>query len=169
MSEDIRVPEGLTTEGLLAKRYMARFIDSILLVSVFFMISFGLGMLLAPVRTVSQPLLIFCVALPIWIAYGAILESSGWQATIGKKITGIRVYDANGDRLSAPQAVGRNLVKEGPFLLFGLLPSGNLIALGWLVAHLIVLHNSPVYQAIHDRVARTWVAAPEATTQLHLT
>jgi hypothetical protein len=39
----------------------------------------------------------------------------------------------------------------------------------WRGAHLVVLHRSPVYQAIHDRAAHTWVAARQGTTQLHLT
>jgi hypothetical protein len=44
-------------------------------------------------------------------------------------------------------------------------PFPALIRLG---AHLVALRRSPVYQAIHDRAAHTWVAAPEGTTQLHL-
>jgi hypothetical protein len=32
----------------------------------------------------------------------------------------------------------------------------------------VVMYRSPVYQAIHDRVAGTLVAAPEETTQLRL-
>ena len=169
MSDEIRVPAGLSTEGLLGKRYMARIIDSIILAVIVSIVILIPTVLVAGGLHVSPPLVMFCVVLPIWLAYGAILESSEWQATFGKRMMGLRVYDANGDRLSAPQAVGRNLLKEGPFLLFGLLPMGNFIALAWLIVHIIVLHNSPVYQAIHDRVARTWVAAPEATTQLHLT
>lgn len=38
----------------------------------------------------------------------------------------------------------------------------------WLAAHVVVMHRSPVYQAIHDRAARTWVAAPEEGTQLRI-
>jgi hypothetical protein len=42
------------------------------------------------------------------------------------------------------------------------------LTLIWLGAHLVVMHRSPVYQAIHDRFAQTWVAAPEETMQLRL-
>jgi hypothetical protein len=66
------------------------------------------------------------------------------------------------------QAAGRNLVKDGPFLLLGSIPGGQLPSVVWLVAHLVVMHRSPVNQAIHDRAAHSWVAAPEETTQLHL-
>jgi hypothetical protein len=47
-------------------------------------------------------------------------------------------------------------------------PGGGLLDLIWLGAQLIAMHRSPVYQAIHDRFAQTWVAAPEETTQLRL-
>jgi hypothetical protein len=53
-------------------------------------------------------------------------------------------------------------------LLLGSIPSGQLLSVVWLVAHLVVMHRSPVNQAIHDRAAHSWVAAPEKTTQLHL-
>ena len=167
MSDEIRVPAGLTTDGLIGKRYLARIIDGLILGTVLGILSIvtvssGVGM-------TSRTLVVFCVSLPMLVIYGALLESSEWQATVGKKLMGLRVYDGAGDRLSPYQAVARNLLKEGPFLLFGLLPFGNWVNTGWLVVHIIVLHNSPVYQAIHDRVARTLVAAPEATTQLHLT
>ena len=42
-----------------------------------------------------------------------------------------------------------------------------MLAAIWLGAHLVVMRRSPVDQAIHDRVAQTWVAAPEETTRLH--
>jgi uncharacterized RDD family membrane protein YckC len=82
---------------------------------------------------------------------------------------GIRVYDARDQRPDFFQAARRNLIKDGPFLMFSFLPLRNILNLLWLVAHLVVLHRSPVYQAIHDRAAATWVAAPETTIQLHLT
>ena len=81
---------------------------------------------------------------------------------------GLRVYNSQAARIAPPQSVGRNLVKDGPFLVLGFVPAGQLIALLWLGAHLVVIHRSPVNQAIHDRAAGTWVAAPEETTQLHL-
>lgn len=65
-------------------------------------------------------------------------------------------------------AVGRNLVKDGPFLLLGLIPGTQLFMLAWLAVHLVVMHRSPVYQAIHDRAAHSWVAAPEQTIQLRI-
>ena len=87
---------------------------------------------------------------------------------LGKRWMGLRVFNESGGRLTPLQATFRNLTKEGPFLMLPLLPGGSYLALILLGAHLFVIHRSPVYQAIHDRIANTWVAAPEATTQLHL-
>lgn len=81
---------------------------------------------------------------------------------------GLRVYTSEGGRLTPLQATGRNLVKDGPFFVLTFVPGGRLLALVWLGAHLFALHRSPVYQTIHDIAAETWVAAPEETTQLHL-
>jgi uncharacterized RDD family membrane protein YckC len=167
--EEIRVPAGLTTDGLLGRRYMARIIDSVIL----FLLILPVMALEANVaqRFVGAsvvPLLVLPINVVVWIGYGAILESSQWQATLGKRLMGLRVYNSNGGRLSLRQSAGRNLVKDGPFLAIGAIPGGQLLALIWLGAHLVVMHRSPVYQAIHDRVAHTWVAAPEETTQLHI-
>ena len=103
-----------------------------------------------------------------WIAYCTVLESSRAQATIGRRLIGLRVYNAQGSRLTLTQAAGRNLVKDGPFIELGFIPNGQLLALAWLAVHLVVMHRSAVYQAIHDRAAHTWVTAPEETTQLRI-
>ena len=108
------------------------------------------------------------ISLIVWIAYGAVFESSTWQATVGKRVMGIRVYGEQGHRLTLLRAAARNLLKEGPFIALAFFPGGGLLDLIWLGAQLIVMHRSPVYQAIHDRLAQTWVAAPEETTQLRL-
>jgi hypothetical protein len=81
---------------------------------------------------------------------------------------GARIVEMAGGRLAGAEAAGRNLIKGGPFLVLGLGPGGQLISVVWLCAHLVVIHRSPVNQALHDRLVSTWVAAPEATTQLHL-
>ncbi len=44
-------------------------------------------------------------------AYFAGLESSPWQATVGKLALGIRVTDLHGQRISLPRALGRYLAK----------------------------------------------------------
>ena len=57
------------------------------------------------------------------------------------------------------RAAGRNLAKDGPFLVLQFVPSGLILSWILLGAHVIALHRSRVYQAIHDRIAGTWVAA----------
>ena len=47
------------------------------------------------------------VGLSIWWIYYAILESSKWQGTVGKKVLQIKVTDAKGDRISFARASGR--------------------------------------------------------------
>jgi uncharacterized RDD family membrane protein YckC len=169
MPAEIQIPTGLTTDGLLGRRYFARFIDSVailvligILVLAFSVVVTGAG------RSRISNFVAIPVLLLAWIGYGTVLESSKGQATIGKRLMGLRVYNAQGGRLAFTQAAGRNLLKDGPFLVFGAIPGSQLLALVWLVAHLVVMHRSPVYQAIHDRAAHTWVAAPEEMTQLHI-
>lgn len=161
--EEVRVPAGLTNHGLLGRRYMARFIDSMFLSLL----------ILAVLRLAGAPsnqfsLLGLSLVLIIWIGYGAAMESSPWQATLGKRLMGLRVYNSQAGRPTPLRAGGRNLVKDGPFLVLAFLPGGRLLSLIWLGAHLAVLYHSPAYQAIHDYAAQTWVAAPEGTIQLHL-
>lgn len=163
--EALHVPDGLTTEGLLGRRYMARIIDSIVALSLVFGFSFALAAAVGP-QLLGVPATV--VALILYIPYGAILESAPWQATLGKRVMGLRVYNSQGGRIGLLQAGGRNLLKDGPFFAFNLLPFGQVFSLLWLVAHLVVMHRSPVYQAIHDRALHTWVAAPEAVTQLRI-
>ena len=165
----IQAPVGLTTEGLLARRYAALCIDSMLL-ACFFLFATRLAGTGMPIRPGGSPsdLPGFLLALVLWIVYGSALESSSWQATIGKRLMRLRVYDERGGRLGLLQAAGRNLIKDGPFLVLQLLPGRSVLSVVVLGAHVVALHRSPVYQAIHDRVAHSWVAAPEETTQLRL-
>jgi uncharacterized RDD family membrane protein YckC len=45
-----------------------------------------------------------------WL-YFALMESSAWQATLGKKILGFYVTDMNGQRLGVRRALGRTLAQ----------------------------------------------------------
>jgi uncharacterized RDD family membrane protein YckC len=170
--EAIQIPPGLTTAGLLGRRYFARFIDTVfigMLIAAFLAIE---RIVLPPIAGGAANILFTLVNLILllgfWIGYGTAFESSLWQATPGKRFLGLRVYNSQAGRLTLRQAAGRNLLKDGPFLLFGFIPGSQLLVLIWLGAHIIVMHRSPVYQAIHDRAFRTLVAAPEETIQLHL-
>ena len=167
-NKEIQVPLGLTVDGLIARRYFARLIDSVVilvLVGIEAALLSGMGIGTA---STAGGLLALGVVLMTFMTYGGVMESSAWQATVGKKILGMRVYGTGGGRISFGQALARNLAKDVPFVVLGVLPFGQLLGFAWLCAHLVVVHRSPVYQAIHDRVAGTLIAAPEQTVRLNL-
>ena len=55
------------------------------------------------------------LCLILWIGYGTVFEASPWQATLGKRLMRLRVYDSQAGRLVLIHAAGRNLLKDGPF------------------------------------------------------
>ncbi len=77
-----------------------------------------------------------------WL-YFALMESSGWQATLGKRLIGIRVTDSTGARIRFGRASGR---------FFGKLLSGALFCLGFMMAAFTARR-----QALHDLLAGTLV------------
>jgi len=79
----------------------------------------------------------------IWWAYTAGLTSSNLQATLGKKILGLKVVDLNGNRISFGQATGR---------FFASILSGLILGIGYLM----VAFN-PKKQGLHDQIAGTFV------------
>jgi uncharacterized RDD family membrane protein YckC len=164
----IHIPVGLTTDGLLGKRYIARIIDTVILSVLVVFLTVAVGAIWSQGINGNGFLSVIVAAIFI-IGYGTALEASRWQATIGKRLMRIRVYTLDGGRPSLLQAAERNLIKDGPFVVLSVLPYARGFSLIWLIAHIVVLHRSSVYQAIHDHAARTWAAAPEETIQLHLT
>ena len=77
-----------------------------------------------------------------WL-YNALLESSPWQATLGKMLMDIRVCDRDGEAIGFKRATGRYFAKFVSTLLLGL---GFILPL-----------FRPERQALHDRMARTLV------------
>ena len=76
--------------------------------------------------------------------YSAVLESSRWQATVGKMIFGLQVVDARrGERISFKRATGR---------FFGKVLSSNTLLIGFAIALFTERR-----QALHDLLARTLV------------
>jgi uncharacterized RDD family membrane protein YckC len=82
----------------------------------------------------------FLVALVGGWLYHALLESSEWQATTGKKVLGLAVTDLGGARISFGQASGRHFAK----LISGAIPLG----IGYIIAGF-----TEKKQAIHDMLA----------------
>ena len=78
-----------------------------------------------------------------WL-YHAKMESSPWEATLGKKALNLRVTDLNGARVSFKRATGRHFAK----LITGLIPLGVGFALAGLTER---------RQALHDMLANCLV------------
>ena len=76
-----------------------------------------------------------------WL-YSATLESSVWQATLGKKLLGLKVSDTQGKRLSFARASGRHFGKYLSSVFF----------LGFILTAF-----TEKKQALHDLIAGTLV------------
>jgi uncharacterized RDD family membrane protein YckC len=85
--------------------------------------------------------------LSVIVPYFVLLESSLWQATIGKRILKIKVGDSDGNRISIGKAVLR---------LFGKWISGQILLIGYLMAFFTEKHR-----ALHDFLAGTFVFEDE--------
>jgi uncharacterized RDD family membrane protein YckC len=81
--------------------------------------------------------------LSIVAPYFIFTESSRWQATVGKKLLGIKVGDFEGKRISIGKASLR---------FFGKWISGQILLIGYLMA--FFTKNK---QALHDFLAETFV------------
>ena len=77
-----------------------------------------------------------------WL-YEALMESSSYQATLGKMIFGMKVTDLYGNRISFARAMGRHFAK---FL------SGMILCIGFIMVGL-----TERKQGLHDLLAGTLV------------
>ncbi len=118
------------------RRVLASIVDSVIFIPVSFLITVTQSFGDAYIQGFFANLII------AWL-YFAICESQSWQATLGKKIVGIKVTDLNGQRISFARATGRYVSKFLSYLTLGL---------GFLM---------PAFtkrkQALHDLVAETLV------------
>jgi uncharacterized RDD family membrane protein YckC len=85
--------------------------------------------------------LTLCLAIN-WL-YFAVMESSGWQATLGKRALGMVVTNLAGNRISFGRATGR---------LFASFISGIPLMLGYLIQPFTAKR-----QALHDMISGTLV------------
>jgi len=86
--------------------------------------------------------LMLCIGVGIfgtWL-YFALLESSEWQGTAGKKVLGLIVTDMNGQRITFMRATGRHFAK----LVTSLIP----LCIGYIMAGF-----TEKRQALHDMIA----------------
>ncbi len=83
------------------------------------------------------------VTLLLTAAYFVLLESSRWQATVGKRVCRLRVTDLSGRRIGIGRALGRYLGKFVSALLLGI----GFLMVGWTRRK----------QGLHDLMADTLV------------
>lgn len=77
------------------------------------------------------------------LVYGALMISSTWQATLGKKALGLKVTDVDGKRL----APGKAFLREGSKLV-----SAAILGIGYIMAGF-----DAKKQGLHDKIAGTLV------------
>lgn len=88
-------------------------------------------------------LLLNLISIVIGIGYFAGMESSSWQATLGKKVLGLVVVDENGQRISLAKGIGR---------YFGKILSALIVLIGF-----IMVAFTEKKQGLHDMLAGTLV------------
>jgi len=130
------------------KRFIAYIVDGILFALTFALIVTALGGSLLTLNQASPENIFAALGAylfyyPGWWLYFALMESSSAQATIGKKIMGIKVTDRNGHRLGFGQATGRH---------FAAFITQLTMTIGYLMAAFTARK-----QALHDMVAGTLV------------
>lgn len=131
-------------------RVLAYIIDSILLALVFVPVGLLLGVAAAllgsegaeELSALASAVINLLSIIVAWV-YSAVLESSTWQATIGKRLLGIKVTDMSGNRISFGKATGRH---------FGKFLSSIICAIGFIMAAF-----TEKKQALHDILANTLV------------
>jgi len=138
-------------------RFLAYLIDGVVITLGIFVVAIplvfltGLGTLLSQVHPeedlndagfwliMAVVFLFATVSLAVTWLYHALMESSEWQATIGKKALDLVVTDMAGCRVSFWRATGRHLAKIVSNMLY---PFGHMMA-GF----------TPQKQALHDMIA----------------
>ncbi len=130
-------------------RVVAYIIDAIIVGIVGFVIGmiFGVGAV-STGTDISDPtgggnMLLNLISIAIGVAYFAGMESSSWQATVGKKALGLVVTDLNGQRISLGRAIGR---------YFGKILSALILLIGF-----IMVAFTERKQGLHDMIAGTLV------------
>ncbi|MGI4744783.1 MAG: RDD family protein [Janthinobacterium lividum] len=83
------------------------------------------------------------LGLVLTIGYFVLMESSHWQATLGKRVCKLRVTDIDGRRIGIPRALGRYLGKFVSAFILGI----GFLMVGWTRRK----------QGLHDLMADTLV------------
>ena len=87
--------------------------------------------------------IVIVVSYALFFLYHAYMESSSWQATLGKRALSLKVTDESGGRISFGRACGRTA---------GKILSGLILGIGYLMAAF-----TKRKQGLHDILAHTLV------------
>lgn len=120
-------------------RFGAALIDGILLSVINWILMFTVAATGSP----EIVIVVYVVNLILNVAYYAGMESSDKQATLGKMAVGIKVGDANGEKISFANALGRYFAK---------ILSTIILLIGYIMAAF-----DEKKQALHDKLANTYV------------
>lgn len=119
-------------------RLCASLVDGVVLFIPAFVAGFIIGFTDPPNAESWLTLVQFLNIVIAWL-YWAILESSTWQATIGKRLFNLRVTDVRGGQISFARATGRH---------FGKIISAVILGMGYVMAAF-----TDRKQALHDIMA----------------
>jgi uncharacterized RDD family membrane protein YckC len=97
----------------------------------------------AQAATLGVQAITYVIAIVAGWLYHALMESSSWQGTVGKRVLGIRVTDLGGNRINFGRATGR---------YFGKIVSSLICLVGFIM----VLFTERK-QGLHDMMASTLV------------
>ena len=141
---------GSTQFGGFWIRVGAYFIDLVVLIIPILLISF-LVRAVTPAADEMEQVIVevmdSILSLVVWWIYFAVLHSSKWQATVGKKAVGLKVVDENGNRISFGRATGR---------YFAEFISALILAIGYMM-----VGWTKKKQGLHDMIAGTYVIKSE--------
>ncbi len=129
--------------GSIGARFIAALVDVIILAAV----NGSLTMFAVPGEDLQSQGAISGLGLLMNLLYFMLMESSSYQATVGKMVVNLKVVDEQGQRLKTAQAAKRAL---------GRTLSGIILGIGFLVA----LFNNE-NRTLHDMLAKTRVITDE--------
>jgi uncharacterized RDD family membrane protein YckC len=159
----IAVGEGLVIAGVFS-RLVAFVIDLVFLACI----SIAIGLFVGAFRAGSSQAVTLAAGL-VGVAIGGLyfvaFWTSGWHATLGMRLIGIRLLQAvDGAPLPLEAAVTRWLALLGIVQLLSILPFAQgvlgLIALVWVIVLLVTTATDRLHQGMHDRWTGSVVVQP---------
>ncbi len=159
----LAVAEGLVIAGVFS-RVVAYVIDLVLLTTANIAVGGPLGLFDAGANQFVE-LVVSVLFVGVDALYFVGLWRSGWRATIGMRLLGLRVLGAvDAGTLSLNASVLRWVAVSGVISVIALVPgiggSLGLISLVWILVLLLTTATNPLRQGLHDRWAGSVVVQP---------